>query len=187
MITGTWLVQFQHSTGSVWEYVIPVGDAPTAAQARATAVIRHTATLQRYGRNTPWRTITVTAVRFRPEILSRERATAWVALREADALYSNGGWRTSSGANGPAWEARDDGWRQRLRDFHEELRTQVLGHGPTFQDVLKELAGTPQGWDLTPYTDHEGSINWAALFGDIRKAATTTVWRTPYGVLWTDN
>ncbi|MGI5526879.1 hypothetical protein ACQEVX_05430 [Streptomyces syringium] len=181
--TGTWLVRMQHSTGSNWEYVIPLGEAPTAAHARAAAVVRHTATLQRYGRPAVWRKITVAAVQFRPEILCRERATAWVVLREAEALYPGGGWRS---AGSRPWEARGEGWRQELRAAHEELRSRVLGHGATFPDVLKALVGRPQGWDLAPYTDQTGHISWAAVIGDVRKAATTTVWRTPYGVLWAD-
>ncbi|CAM5314548.1 hypothetical protein [Streptomyces abikoensis] len=186
-MNGTWLVEFRHSRGAIWDYVVPSSEAATVEDARAAATARHDETLRRYGYPNAWRNITLTSVQFRPEICCRERAAAWVALREAGALYPGGGWRSlSASGSSSQWENRDEAWRRELRHLHLKLRATTIGHGRTIQEVLQGLAGTPQGWDLAPYTSADGHIHWGALLGDIRKAATTEVWRTPYGVLWTE-
>ncbi|KAA6214983.1 hypothetical protein CP973_38920 [Streptomyces albofaciens JCM 4342] len=61
----------------------------------------------------------------------------------------------------------------------------MVGFGNSVADVI--ASASPEGiWDVEPYRDPFGRVNWADVRADIGKAAMSTLRQTPYGLLWLD-
>ncbi|MEV4741788.1 hypothetical protein [Streptomyces sp. NPDC049555] len=130
-----------------------------------------------------WTPVRCLRVRHIHEVYCRDRAVAWAALKTCGAIPDGGGWNGPTARGELKWSTA---WREELHAVHASLRGQVIGFGRTFADVLSELNDSPAGWDLEPYT-RNGQVAWQEVFDDITNAGTSTVWHTPYGVVWIDN
>ncbi|MDJ0386120.1 hypothetical protein [Streptomyces sp. G-G2] len=177
---GAWLALFcDPATGAEWKTYTPVTRMGTRLEARAVAE-RQSAALDAGrpgGPRTPYR------LTYLPPLRSRERAVAWAALLEVDAVSGFRGWKPGSLY---PWVERDHSWRDRLSDVHTSFRDAVIGFGDDLTDIMAGLEGTPAAWDLEGYHDGTGLVDWEAVHEDIHKAQMSIVRQTPYGMLWID-
>ncbi|MFI0912429.1 hypothetical protein [Streptomyces abikoensis] len=131
----------------------------------------------------PWAPVRCLGVRHMREVLCRERALAWAALKSCGAIPVGGGWAGPTARGELNLRAV---WRQELTEIHARYREHVIGFGRTLADLLTDLKDSPAGWNLAPYT-YGDEVSWPDVYADITSAGTTDIWHTPYGVLWIDN
>ncbi|UQA93667.1 hypothetical protein [Streptomyces halobius] len=178
---GMWRITMWHPDRHDGQhvYLVPHWQARTEVAARAAAATRHADRASVMTDPSHWREMVIGEVAFRPAVRSRERAVAWVALVQHDAINARGWHAAEPGQRG-------DLWRQQLRAMHEQYRERVIGFGDSLADILTSPAGTDAGWDLAPYRDPFDRIVWENVRADIHKAGLSHTWHTPYGVIWID-
>jgi hypothetical protein len=179
---GVWRVIFQdpkEDRGS-WTYAIPARAARTEALARKAARALHAQARARSADRAQWSGLTIAEVALIPATVSADRAAAWAALVDCGALCPATGWRSAHQAH----HIRDEGWREEARALHEQYREQATACGISLAEILEGLTGTDAGWDVKPYRDTAGRVDWDAVRADIRHGAMSTLRQTPYGLLW---
>ena len=161
-------------------YLVPHWQARTEVAARAAAAARHSDQVSVMTDPSHWHDMVVGEVAFRPAVPSRERAVAWVALVKNDAITERG-WPLAAERGG---RIRDESWRTRVAEMHAQYRERVIGFGNSLADIMTSLADTDAAWDLAPYRDRFGRIEWDQVRTDIHRSALSYTWHTPYGVVW---
>ncbi|WP_150249591.1 hypothetical protein [Streptomyces albofaciens] len=160
---GAWRIVFHEPTrdSGTSSYLLPSRTTSTEAAARATASRWHrTAAAGTAGQRLTQ--VVICEVTFRPSASCRGCALAWAA-------------RADAGTAEPS----------ELRLLIEEHEAKVVGFGNSVADVI--ASASPEGiWDVEPYRDPFGRVNWADVRADIGKAAMSTLRQTPYGLLWLD-
>ncbi|MGX1668651.1 hypothetical protein [Streptomyces sp. NPDC055400] len=176
-----WSITLWHPEREVgtFMYLVPHWQERTEGTARFLAAARHADRASVMLDPATVREMVVGDVSYRAAVRSRERAVAWVALVQHDAIDARG-WHAAEPGE------RDELWRQPLREMHERYRERVIGFGDSLADILTSRAGTDAGWDLEPYRDQFGRIVWDAVRADIHKSGLSYTWHTPYGVVWID-
>lgn len=176
-----WSITLRHPEreAGTFTYFVPHWQARTEAEARGAATARHADRASVLLDPLTLREMIVGEVAYRAAVRSQERAVAWVALAQHDAINARG-WHAAEPGH------RDELWRQELREMHERYRERVIGFGDSLADILTSPPGTNAGWDLDPYRDDLGRIVWDDMRADIHKAALSHIWHTPYGVVWID-
>ncbi|WP_159053429.1 hypothetical protein [Streptomyces regalis] len=179
---GMWRITMWHPDhdDGQWVYLVPHWQARTEVAARAVAAARHADRAAVMTDPPRLLEMVVGEAAFRPAVRSKERAVAWVALVQHDAITERGWPLAAERGERP----RDEVWRQRVREMHEQYRQRVVGFGDSLADIMTSLAGTDAVWDLTSYRDRFGRIVWDEVRADIHKSALSYTWHTPYGVVW---
>ncbi|MFD3667219.1 hypothetical protein [Streptomyces sp. NPDC058672] len=180
-VRGMWSVSLWHPEREVgtFTYLVPHWQARTETAARAVATARHADRAAVMLDPVTLAEMAVGEVAFRPAVRSQERAVAWVALVQHDAIDERG-WHAAEPGE------RDELGRQPLRAIHKRYRERVIGFGNSLADIMASLAGTDTGWDLAQYRDDLGRIVWDDVRADIHRSALSYTWHTPYGVVWID-
>ncbi|WP_433547114.1 hypothetical protein ACQPZG_20060 [Streptomyces sp. CA-294286] len=179
---GVWRIIFQdpkEDRGS-WSYAIPARAARTEAHARRAAKVLHRQARARADDGARWRGLTIGEVFLLPATLSADRAAAWAALVDCGALSVSAGWVRA----GRGIHARDEAWREEVRDRHERYREQLVACSISLASMMGTLAGTGAEWDVEPYRDAVGRVDWDAVRADIRHGAMSELRQTPYGLIW---
>ncbi|MCX4666413.1 hypothetical protein OG453_06990 [Streptomyces sp. NBC_01381] len=176
---GMWSVSLRHPEREVgtFTYLVPHWQERTEGAARLAATARHTDRASVMLDPVTLGEMVIGEVAYRAAVRSQERAVAWVALVQHDAIDARGWHAAESGE-------RDDLWRQQVREMHERYRERVIGFGDSLADILTSSAGAEAGWDLQPYRDGLGRIVWDDVRADIHKSGLSYTWHTPYGVVW---
>ncbi|MFD3511984.1 hypothetical protein [Streptomyces sp. NPDC058657] len=179
---GVWRIVF-HDPGEdrgSWTYAIPAKNARTEALARRAAKTLHAQTRARAEDRAQWSGLVIGEVALLPATVSADRAAAWAALVDCGALAPAAGWRSAHQAR----QARDEAWREDLRFLHSTYREQATACGVSLAQIIEDLEGTAAAWDVGPYRDDAGRVDWEMLRADIRHGAMSTLRQTPYGLLW---
>ncbi|MCY0931162.1 hypothetical protein OTB20_34270 [Streptomyces sp. H27-H1] len=180
---GAWLAVFRDpATGAEWKTYTPVVRMGTRHAARAVAE-RQSAAPGAGRPPAPNRPRTLHRLTYLPPLRSQERAVAWAALLEVDAVSGFRGWKPGSMY---PWVERSRSWRDRLADIHSSFHDAVIGFGDDLADIMAGLEDTPSAWDLEDYRDGSGLVDWEDVHEDIHKAQMSMIRQTPYGMLWID-
>lgn len=185
---GLWEVTYTHPehTRTTWNYLIPVWDARTENAARERAQAKHDANAAHFGariRADDTSELEVLNVMFKPAVLSRERAAAWIALQQNGAITEQG-WPLSYERQE---RRRGEFWRTEVAELHESLRERVHGFGESVAEILQAPeAGASAAWAVEAHTDRFGRVWWDRVRAEIHKAGLSWLWQTPYGMVWID-
>ncbi|MFI6088488.1 hypothetical protein [Streptomyces sp. NPDC051218] len=122
-------------------------------------------------------------MRFKPAVLSRERAAAWIALQQNGAITERG-WALPHDRQE---HRRDEFWRTEVADLHASLRERVHGFGESVAEILQAPhAAASAAWAVEAHTDRFGRVWWDRARAEIHKAGLSWLWQTPYGMTWVD-
>ncbi|MCY0918295.1 MULTISPECIES: hypothetical protein [unclassified Streptomyces] len=180
---GAWRARFRTPHAALeWHTVVPAPRMGTRGWARAAASAFHDATSTLSAGGDHWPQAELYELTYLPRLRSRERAIAWAALCDVEALPPFRG----SIPGFPVKRPRDEEWRKLLIETRSSYRERLIGYGDGLPDIMGALAGSPQQWDVEAYRDRFGAVNWESVRADIHSAAMSTARQTPYGMLWVD-
>ncbi|GHE09215.1 hypothetical protein [Streptomyces alanosinicus] len=185
---GLWKVTYAHPerTNTTWNYLIPVWDARTENAARERAQARHDGNVAHMPariRAVEASELEVLAVVFRPAVLSRERAVAWIALQQHGAITEQGWPLAQEGQE----RGRDEWWRGDVGELHMNLRERIHGFGVSVAEILQVPdTAASAAWAVEAHTDRFGRVWWDRVRAEIHKAGLSWLWQTPYGMAWID-
>ncbi|WP_432008801.1 hypothetical protein [Streptomyces bacillaris] len=166
---NAWQVTFDSpESGQRWRYTIPAHHLnQTRDDIRTFARQLHGIVTYGRGRDIVTPEVITDAV-FTPPTVCRRRAVGWAALRE---LRS----------------APDESWANDFPHWRRTIEDRTIGFGVSLSDVMAAAALHGAGWDLAPYRDQFGRVNWEMVRADIRHGAMSTLHQTPHGLLWVDH
>lgn len=163
LFLGAWRVVFHEPTRDTGSSSYLLSSRTASTEAAATAIARRWHRTATAGTAGQYRTpLVICEVTFRPSTSCRRCALAWAARADAEVA-------------GPS----------ELRLLVEEYEAKVVGFGNSVADVIAS-ASPEDAWDVEPYRDPFGRVNWADVRADIGKAAMSTLRQTPFGLLWLD-
>ncbi|MEU9777163.1 hypothetical protein [Streptomyces sp. NPDC047968] len=166
---STWQVTLTSpESGQHWRYTIPAHHLHQTLDDIRT-LVRRLHGIVAHGHSSCSATHEViTDVVFTPSTVCRRRAVDWVALRELRSSLN-------------------ESWAHDFPDRRQAIEDRTIAFGVSLREVMAAAALRGAGWDLAPYRDRFGRVNWEVVRADIRHGAMSVLHQTPHGLLWVDH